>query len=220
MGIFSRFADIVNSNINSLLDSAEDPKKMIRLIIQEMEETLVEVRSSCARMLADKKELQRRIQRSEADAQNWEAKAKLAISKERDDLARAAIAEKTAIEEELIIVQNEMEQIEEHLDGLNDEVAQLQVKLDDAKAQKNALELRAQASEERYKIKRQTRRQNLNDAFDKFELYQRRVDELEGKVEAYDIGRKDLASEIDQLAKDDDINRELERLKSQVNNNQ
>src|SRR5210317_487959 len=102
MGIFSRMSDIINSNINALLDSAEDPKKMIRLIIQEMEETLVEVRSSCARIIADKKEVQRRLRRLSDEARDWESKAKLAISKQRDDLARAAIAEKTALEEEIV----------------------------------------------------------------------------------------------------------------------
>lgn len=217
MGIFSRFTDIVNSNINALLDNAEDPKKMIRLIIQEMEETLVEVRSSCARIIADKKEVQRRLVRLQDDAEEWERKAKLAISKGRDDLARAAIAEKSGLSEDIITAEAEFQSLESHLDQLNDEVSQLQVKLNDAKAQQKELLLRAKTVESRYKVKKQLHRSDVDDAFTKFELFQRRMDELEGQVEAFDVGKKDLADEIDQLAKDDAINEELSRLKEQVN---
>ncbi len=216
MGIFSRFTDIINSNINAMLDSAEDPKKMIRLIIQEMEETLVEVRSSCARIIADKKEVHRRLTRLSNGAAEWESKAKLAISKGRDDLARAALAEKGHIEEEVTTTEVELQSLEDHLETLNDEVAQLQIKLDDAKAKQKALLLRAKTVENRYKVKRQINKGSMDDAFNKFELFERKMDDLEGQVEAFDMGRSDLASEIDQLAKDDAINNELSRLKEQM----
>ena len=217
MGIFSRFTDIVNANINALLDQAEDPKKMIRLIIQEMEETLVEVRSSCARIIADKKEATRRLQRLQHEAGEWESKAKLAVSKSRDDLARAALAEKSDIEEEVKSVEAELDLLDSHLETMNDEIAQLQVKLDDAKAKQKALLLRANTAQSRYKMKRQLRRDNLENAFNKFEAFERRMDELEGHVESMDIGRQNLASEIDELATDDKINGELERLKKEMN---
>lgn len=216
MGIFSRFADIISSNINALLDSAEDPKKMIRLIIQEMEETLVEVRSSCARMIADKKEVQRRVSRLHTDALEWERKAKLAISKGRDDLARAAIAEKGLLLEALSEAENELAHLEEHLDTLNDEVGQLQKKLDEARAKQKTLLLRAQTVESRYKVKRQLHATKTEDAFNKFELFEQRMDNLEGKVEAYDVGRKDLSQEIDELEKDEAVNDELERMKKEL----
>lgn len=217
MGIFSRFADIINSNINSLLDNAEDPKKMIRLIIQEMEETLVEVRSSCARIIADQKEVQRRLNRLQGDAEEWERKAKLAISKGRDDLARAAIAEKNSLLEDIATAEKDLACSQDHLEQLNDEVAQLQIKLDDAKAQQKQLLLRAETAENRYKVKKQLHRAQTENTFSKFESFQRRMDDLEGRVEAFDIGRKDLADEIEQLAKDDAINDELERLKAELN---
>ena len=134
MGIFSRMTDIINSNINSMLDQAEDPEKMIRLIIQEMEDTLVEVRSSSARVLADRKAAARRLEQVRDEARNWEDKARLAVSKNREDLARAALQEKRAIEEEVAIVTAELEATDEHIAQLNDEVAKLQQKLTDARA--------------------------------------------------------------------------------------
>jgi len=142
MGIFSRMSDIVNSNINSLLDSAEDPEKMIRLIIQEMEDTLVEVRSSSARVLADRKTAERKLLRITQEVTDWEEKAKLAISKGREDLARAALKEKRAIEEELELSSAELRSADDHIDQLNDEVSQLQQKLSDAKAKQKAILIR------------------------------------------------------------------------------
>lgn len=217
MGIFSRFTDIINSNITALLDQAEDPKKMIRLIIQEMEETLVEVRSSCARIIADKKETARRAQRLQNEAGEWDKKVRLAISKGREDLARAAIAEKSAVEEEIVLVGNELDALENHLDTLNEEVGQLQVKLDDARAKQKTLLLRANTAKSRYQVKRQIHKGAVDDAFTKFESFERRMDELEGHVESMDVGRKSLSSEIDQLAEDDKINEELERIKKEMN---
>ena len=126
MGIFSRMTDIINSNLNAMLDSAEDPEKMVRLIIQEMEDTLVEVRSSSARVLADRKAAARRLEQVQAEAASWEEKARLAITKGREDLARAALQEKRAIEEEVALVEAELQATDEHITQLGEEVAQLQ----------------------------------------------------------------------------------------------
>ncbi|HAN29767.1 MAG TPA: phage shock protein PspA, partial [Haliea salexigens] len=119
MGIFSRMSDIINSNLNALLDQAEDPQKMIRLIIQEMEDTLVEVRSSSARVLADRKAAARRLQQVQAEAEAWERKAKLAVNKGREDLARAALQEKHAIEDEVAVVEAELRATDEHIAQLS-----------------------------------------------------------------------------------------------------
>ena len=129
MGIFSRMSDIINSNINALLDQAEDPEKMIRLIIQEMEDTLVEVRTSSARVLADRKTAARRVEQLRSEAANWEEKARLAISKGREDLARAALQEKREIEDELDAVESELSVTDSHIEQLNVEIAKLQQKL-------------------------------------------------------------------------------------------
>ena len=218
MGIFSRMSDIVNSNINALLDSAEDPEKMIRLIIQEMEDTLVEVRSSSARVLADRKTAARKYAQVEAEAASWEEKAKLAISKGREDLARAALAEKRAIEQDLEAVQSELTAADEHIAHLSEEVSQLQQKLSDAKAKQKAMLMRSQTVQSRMAVKRQVHRSELDEAFTKFEKLERRMDNLEGELEAMDMGRDGggLASEIDALQEDEWLSDELERLKQSM----
>jgi len=219
MGIFSRMSDIINSNINSLLDSAEDPQKMIRLIVQEMEDTLVEVRSSSARVLADRKAAARRLEQVQAEAESWEEKARLAIGKGREDLARAALQEKHAIEDEVAVVEEELKALDEHIAHLGDEVAQLQQKLGEAKAKQKAMVMRSQTVESRIKVKRQMHRDALDNAFQRFEHFERRMDTLESQLESMDMGRDvppDLAAEINALQEDDRISDELQRLKTEL----
>lgn len=219
MGIFSRMTDIINSNLSALLDKAEDPKKMIRLIIQEMEDTLVEVRSSSARVLAERKAATRRLELVRADIEAWEDKAKLALGKGREDLARAALQEKQLLGEELAAVEAELEATDEHIGQLNEEIGQLQQKLSDARARQKAMLMRSQTVESRIRVKRQIQREALDDAFQRFERFERRMDNLEGQLESMDLGREvpaDLAAEIDALAEDERINEELERLKREL----
>jgi phage shock protein A len=219
MGIFSRLSDIINSNLNSLLDRAEDPEKMIRLIIQEMEETLVEVRSSSARVIADKKDAERRLSRLKAEVNEWEAKARLALEKEREDLARAAIAEKQSIEAEMDIVDKEFVSLDDHLVHLSEEVSQLQQKLNDAKAKQKTLLMRQKTVATRLRTRGQLSKEQLNDAFEKFEHYERKMDNMESQIEADDLGRDpkaNLKSEIDSLAKNDSVNEALEKLRQDM----
>jgi phage shock protein A len=192
---------------------------MIRLIIQEMEDTLVEVRSSSARVLADRRVAARRLEQVRAEADSWEDKARLAISKEREDLARAALQEKRAIEEEVAVVEAELKATDEHIAQLNGELAQLQQKLTDAKAKQKALLMRSKTVESRIKVKRQMHREALDNAFHRFEHFERRMDTLESQLDAMDLGRDvapDLAAEIDSLQEDARITDELERLKSEM----
>jgi phage shock protein A len=219
MGIFSRMSDIINSNINSLLDQAEDPEKMIRLIIQEMEDTLVEVRTSSARVLADRKAAARRVEQLRDEASDWEQKARLAISKGREDLARAALQEKREIEDELDAVETELSATDAHIEQLNEEVGKLQHKLADAKAKKKALMMRTKTVESRIKVKRQVNREALDDAFARFEHFERRMDNLESQLEVMDFGKDvapSLAAEINALQEDEKLTEELERLKAEV----
>ena len=218
MGIFSRLSDIVNSNLNAMCDTAEDPEKMIRLIIQEMEDTLVEVRSASARILADKKTQERQLASMKSQASTWEEKAKLALSKDREDLARAALHEKRRVEADVTVLESELVLADDHIEQLHLEVGQLQAKLDDARAKRKAILMRADSVSQRRKTQTQIHRNQLDDAFERFERFERRVDGLEGELEAMNLGRNkpDLADEIDALAADDLLKEELEELKQSM----
>lgn len=216
MGIFSRFADIVNSNITSLLDKAEDPMKMVRLIIQEMEDTLVEVRSNSARILAHKKEVQRRISRVEQQVNDWQAKAELALNKDREDLARAALMEKQKSAELAATLNEEMAGIEEQLDLLKNEIQQLQSKLDDARARQKSMVMRKETASSRLQVKKQLDSSTAQNSIEKFENYERRIEDVEAQVESYDVGKRNLQDEFAELAAQDEINSELEALKKKM----
>ena len=216
MGIFSRFTDIVNSNINSLLDKAEDPKKMVRLIIQEMEDTLVEVRSSSAKTLAEKKDLQRQVTRYQEEANNWQEKAELALSKEREDLARAALLEKKKAQENAASLEEELAHVDEHISKLQDEIVQLQEKLADAKARQKAILLRENTASSRLKVKSTINSNKVNDAISRFDTYERKIDDIEAQVEAQDLGAKSLSDEIAELEASEKIDDELEALKAKM----
>ncbi|SNY55527.1 phage shock protein A (PspA) family protein [Arsukibacterium tuosuense] len=216
MGIFSRFSDIVNSNINSLLDKAEDPEKMVRLIIQEMEDTLVEVRSSSAKTIAEKKDLQRVVNRLQGEAEDWQAKAELALSKDRDDLARAALIEKQKAAEQAEALLRDIAVLDEHISKLQDEVSQLQEKLADAKARQKSMLMRRTTVENRLEVKKSLDSNRINDAMYKFERYEQKIDSLEAQVESYDLGKKSLKDEFAELAAQDKIDGELAELKAKV----
>ncbi|MGB1298220.1 MAG: phage shock protein PspA [Psychrobium sp.] len=216
MGIFSRFADIVNSNITSLLDKAEDPKKMVRLIIQEMEDTLVEVRSNSASLIAQKKELQRRVTRASNQEAEWQSKAELALSKDREDLARGALIEKQKCAELATALSNDMKQIEEQLELLKEEVVQLQTKLDEARARQKSMVIRTETATSRLKVKSQLDSTKTQSSIDKFEQYERRVEDLESQVEAQDLGARSLNDEFAALEQQDAISDELEALKKKM----
>jgi phage shock protein A len=220
MGIFSRFTDIINSNINNLLDKAEDPAKMVRLIIQEMEDTLVEVRSSSAKTLADKKELARQVSRLEQDAEQWQAKAELALSKDREDLARSALMEKKKSSESAQALVDELAHTDEHLSKLQGEISQLQDKLSDAKVRQKAIVIREKSASSRLKVKENIHSTRVNDALSRFDHYERKVDDIEAEIESYDLGSKSLADEIADLESDDKVDDELAQLKAKMKSNQ
>ena len=179
MSIFSRIGDIINSNLNAILDKAEDPEKMVRLIIQEMEEALVEVRSTSARAIADKKELQRRLEWLDREAAEWQRKAEVAISKGRDDLAKGALAERNKASDAKTHIESDLNILDSTLAKLNDDVGALQAKIKDAKARQNAIVLRGQAAKTRLGVRRQLSDHNIDDALQRFELYERKMDDLE-----------------------------------------
>jgi len=219
MGLFSRFTDIINANLNSMLDKAEDPEKMIRLIIQEMEETLVEVRSTAAKHIAEKKTVSRQVQVLESSIENWQKKAELALEKDRDDLAKMALSEKHKCCAQLVDVQKELTQIDEFLASVQDDGQRLQEKLSDAKRRQEAYTLRQKSAEVRLKVRQKAAIYNIDEAISKFERYQQKVDRVEAEIEAYDMTQnQDLESQFRSLETDDSLEQEFAELKKKVAN--
>ena len=217
MGVFSRLSDIINSNLNSMLDKAEDPEKIVRLIIQEMEDTLVEVRSNAARAIADKKEVTRKRQEFVERGSEWEAKAELAISKGRDDLAKGAIAAKRKAEEMVELLDSELKTIEETAGKHNEDLEKLQAKLKEARAKQRSMEFRRNAASDSVRISRQVHDGRIDDALARFDRYERRIDELEAEAESWSLGRpRSLEGEFAELEAEDAVNAELEDLKRRV----
>lgn len=189
---------------------------MVRLIIQEMEDTLVEVRSSSAKTLADKKDLSRQISRFETDATQWQEKAELALSKDREDLARAALMEKKKCAENAAALTDELSHVDEHIAKLQSEISQLQDKLADAKSRQKAIIMREKTAHSRLKVKKNIDSDRVNDALSRFDRYERKIDDIEAQVESYDMGSKSLADEIADLASDDKVDDELAQLKAKM----
>ena len=219
MGVFSRLSDIVNSNLNSMLDRAEDPEKIVRLIIQEMEDTLVEVRANAARAIADKKEVGRKKEEFETRANEWETKAELAIAKGRDDLAKGAIGAKRKAEEMVVLLDKELVAIDQTVAKTNDDLEKLQSKLKEARAKQRSLELRHHSANDSVKISRQVHDGRIDEALARYERYERRIDELEAEAESWALGRpKTLETEFAELEAEDAVNAEFEDLKRRVSN--
>ncbi len=217
MGIFTRFSDIVNSNINAILDKAEDPEKIVRLMIQEMEDTLVEVRTAAARSIADKKDLNRKLGHLENDQKEWDSKAELALRKGREDLAKAALIEKSRATSTADIIRADYEAVEEGLGKLNNDISRLEKKLEDAKTRQKALLARHKTANSRLAVRKKIHDYKIDDAMIRFEQYTRRIDDVEGRIEAYDLGLpKDLNHEFAGLEAEESIAQDFADLKRRV----
>lgn len=216
MSIFSRLSDIINSNISALLDKAENPEKMIRMVIQEMEETLVEVRSGTAKVIAEKKTLTRRLEQLRKQAADWEAKAELALVKGREDLAKAALMEKSNINASVEITEKDLEKLDATLDKLSVEIEQLQAKLNDARARQKTILMRTKATASRLHVNRQLTSYTIDNAMDKFEYYEKKIDMMEGQMDSNPVEQRGLQNEFDELEKQESIDKELEELKTKL----
>ena len=218
MGIFSRISDIINSNINALLDSAEDPEKMVRLVIQEMEETLVEVRTNSARLLADKKELTRRFERLVKQSSDWQSKAELALGKGREDLAKLALIEKSDVNDIIEAIESDKAKLGGTLNKMTEEIELLQLKLNEAKSRQKIIVMRTRATENRVTVNRKLRDNGVEMAISKLDYFEKKIDEMEGQMEADAIGNSSLHKEFDDLKMQDKIDQELQELKSRISN--
>jgi len=216
MGIFSRTRDIIAANVTDLLDKAEDPAKMIRMIILEMEETLVEVRASAARTIADQKEMRRHIMKLEALQESWTEKAQLALSKDREDLAKAALVEKQKATDMAEQLGHEIETLDEALRASEEDIGKLQAKLREARARQNALAARMESAQNRLKVREAYAGEKVNDAFARFDMLERRVDMAEGRADAMNLGAapKTLEEEIAELKSNDKVEAELAAMKA------
>jgi phage shock protein A len=198
--------------MTELLDRAEDPARMIRMIIIEMEETLVDIRATAARSIADIKEMRRAVSRLDELQADWTGKAELALSKGRDDLAKAALVERQKAGEMADGLRDELNQMEQVLRGYEADIAKLQAKLREARARQNAIAARIESAVTRARAREIMHGSRTADAFAKFELLERRADFAEGRCEA--LGITSLEDEIDQLKAAEKIDAELETMKA------
>ena len=215
MGMFSRINDIVQANINAMLDKAEDPEKIIRMIIQEMEETLVEVRSDAARFIAEQKTLNRQLLAVNKEVNNWQRKAQLAMDNDKESLAKAALVEKHKYVDKAAAINEQLTQLSESIEKLQIDTARLNEKMREAKQKQKALITRKQTVSARLKVKTSQNSTKIDDAMMRFEHYEQRIDHLEAQVEAYDLPEKtvSLNEEFADLERDETIENELAELK-------
>ena len=217
MTIFSRITDIINANISALLERAEDPEKMIRLMIQEMEDTLVEVRSQSVRAIADKREIERKIERLDSTGREWEEKAAFALGKGREDLAKSALLVRRRLQEQADLLRDELALIDESLARHNADLAKLQAKIVEAKARKSSIELRMKTAKDRIRVKNALHDDRVEDALNRYGSLERRIDELEAGAEVYDMGKaRTLEQEFAELEAEADIAEDLARLRERV----
>ncbi|HWU01325.1 MAG TPA: phage shock protein PspA [Novosphingobium sp.] len=216
MGIFSRTRDIIAANFSDLLDKAEDPVKMIRMIILEMEETLVEVRASAARTIADQKEMRRHVDKLERLQADWGEKAQLALSKDREDLARAALVEKRKAGDMAEQLRAEIAVLEDGMRAYEADIEKLQTRLREARSRQSAIAARLESAENRVKLRSLLASERVDEAMARFDALERRVDHAEGRADALSLAeesKRSLADEIAALASGDKVDEELAAMK-------
>ncbi len=219
MGVVTRITDLVNANIHAALDKAEQPEKMLRLVVQELEETLVEARSHAAKNIADKKALNRKASNLTSQVKDWLAKAETALTKEREDLAKQALVEKSKCEAELAEIEKVLVVINANLESMNTDITSLQQKLSEAKAKQKKLMQREAAAVTQLKSRKVLNSYDVAEIEQRYETFARKVDEMESKVEAYDMSSNpSLEEEFRQLETESQLNEELEQLKAKVAN--
>ncbi len=218
MGIFTRFRDIVSANINSMLDRAEDPEKMIRLMIREMEDTLVEIKSACAGVMANKKTVQRQLDHVKARETGWNDKATLAVSKGRDDLAREALMEKRRFSQKTQVLETELMELGDLVDKYKADICQLEDKLRSAREKQRVLVQRHIHARKKIQAEEEIRRMDSEEAIRRFNQFENRIERLESEADLVNLGKKTTLEEaFDHLMVDEEIESELAALKSRKN---
>jgi len=217
MSVFKRFSDVVNSNVSAMLDKAENPEKLVRMIIAEMETTLFDVRTQSAKTIADKKDMQRQLNSMKDDVALWQSRAEKALGKGREDLAKQALQEKHRIEAAIEAQEKELSELDGALLRLEQDVSKLQAKLNEAIARRDALVARHDTVKSTIQMRKRIDDSAINEALYRFERFEKRMDELEAEVEAMDLGRNaTLSQQIDSLGDDEKLDEELAALKAKV----
>jgi phage shock protein A len=215
MGIFTRFRDIVSSNFNAMLDRAEDPEKLIRLMIREMEDTLVEIKAACAGVIAETKRIRRQCEEADGRAGFWSEKARLAVSRGRDELAREALVEKRRYRQRAEALERELAEHESLVEQYQEDIRQLEEKLKSARDKQRSLIQRHIHAERKRKAQQEIRRIDSTEAVLKFDELESRIERMEAEADLINYGRRDeLAENLDKLVRDEEIERELEKLKA------
>lgn len=217
MGIFTRVRDIISSNINAMLDKAEDPEKLVKLMIREMEDTLVEIKASCAGAMASKKKVQRALEEAQGRASEWGNKAQLAVNKDREDLAREALLEKRRYIERTESLQREVDQVDALVEQYQSDIMQLEEKLASAREKQRVLVQRHIHAQGKKRAQQDIRRADATDAILRMEQFENRIERMEAEADLVNFGRKrSLEDEFDALEDDEDLERELAELKEKA----
>ncbi|MEW5726017.1 MAG: phage shock protein PspA [Thermodesulfobacteriota bacterium] len=215
--IFSRFADIISSNLNAMLDKAEDPEKMLRLMINEMEDTLIEIKADCAGAMATKKKVERALEEAQGRSEAWSDKAELAVNKGREDLAREALLEKRRYLERAVSLETEAAETQAIIDQYKEQIGQLEEKIAAAREKQRLLVARAIHAQTRKRAQSEIRRFDAAEAIARFEQFENRIERMEAEADLVNFGRKvPLDEEFARLAEDEEIERELEELKNKA----
>ena len=215
MGIFTRFRDIISSNINAMLDKAEDPEKLIKLMIREMEDTLVEIKASCAGVMASMKKIQRQLDEVQTRIKYWGERAALAARKGRDDLAREALLEKRRYGERAGSLEEELSEHSLLVEQYQEDIGQLEDKMGSAREKQRMLQQRHIHARRKMRAQEDIRRMETSDTIFRFEEFENRIERMEAEADLVNFGRKPtLEGELDSLLVDDDIEKELQRIKS------
>ena len=214
MGIFTRFRDIISSNLNAMLDKAEDPEKLIRLMIREMEDTLVEIKASCAGVMAERKKAERQLEEMTGRSEYWEEKAGLAVNKGRDDLAREALHEKRRYTQRIETLESEIFDLNLLVDQYQSDIRQLEEKLKNARNKQRMLTQRHIHAKRKRQAQEDIRRMDSAEVVRKFDDFEGRIERMESEADLVNYGRRTtLEEELDKLNMDDEIEKELEALK-------
>lgn len=215
MGIFTRFSDIISSNINSMLDKAEDPEKMIKLMIHEMEDTLIELKSSCAGVIAGRKKVERKLAEIHGKKDLWAERANLAVAKGRDNLAREALIEKRRFAGIVDALENELGEYAGLITQYQEDISELENKLNNAKEKKRVLIQRHKRATGKKRAQQDIRRSNSSDTMARFDKLESRIEQMEAEADLVNMANKPtVEEEFDNLASDDEIENELAKLKA------